>query len=522
MAQKQGLYQTQTESQILKLSPQQLMLVKLIELPVSDLEERIKNEVIDNIALEEGRDSMSEQERTKDDDNSQVSDEEHADSAEESSRTEGTDMEYGDYSSPDDMPSYLVNRRENEGAEIPIGDTRSFIEDLEGQILEYDIPEQKKQIVKYLIGSLNNNGFIDRPLSHIVDELLFSHNIDTDEKEVEDALHILQQFEPAGIGARNLQECLLIQIDRIRKNKEEQNENKRWLLKIGREIIAKEYDTWTKIADNPSDILERVAEPLSEQLGVSSEDVVAAISVISKLNPHPGRSLCESSDDRVQTIIPDFIIETDSDGNITMTLNEGELPELHVNQEYVKQLDIYMKRGSDMSRSEKEAFTYTKQKVDAARMFIESIKQRQRTLYVTMKTIIDLQRDFFLTQDEDALHPMVLRDVADKSQLDISTISRVCNSKFAMVDGRMYSLKHFFMRTRANAEGEEIQARKVNRLISSIIETEDKNKPYSDEQLMELLKKKGLNISRRTVAKYRDSMGIPTAKKRATGEKKTK
>lgn len=518
MAQKQGLYQTQTESQILKLSPQQLMLVKLIELPVSDLEERVKNEVIDNIALEEGREEIPGAEGAKDDDRASASDGENTEH-DENYEADGTELEYGDYSSPDDMPSYLVNRRENEGAEIPIGDTRSFIEDLENQILEYEISEQKQLIIKYLIGSLNNNGFIDRPLSNIVDELLFSHNIDTDEKEVEEALRTLQQFEPAGIGARNLRECLLIQIDRLLKDKKEQSEARRWLLKIGKEIIAKEYDTWTKIANNPADITERVVEPLSEELGVSCKDVMAAIGVIGKLNPHPGRSLCESSDDRVQTIIPDFIIETDGEGNITLTLNEGELPELHVNQEYVKQLDAYMKRGNRMSRSEKEAFAYTKQKVDAARMFIESIKQRQRTLYVTMKTIIDLQRDFFLTQDEDTLQPMVLRDVADKSQLDISTISRVCNSKYAMVDGSIYPLKHFFLRTRANAEGEEIQARKVNRLISTIIESEDKSKPYSDEQLMEMLKKNGLSISRRTVAKYRDSMGIPTAKKRAAGEK---
>ncbi|MCM1311755.1 MAG: RNA polymerase factor sigma-54 [Bacteroides sp.] len=521
MAQKQGIYQTQTESQIQKLSPQQLMLVKLIELPVSDLEERVKNEVIDNIALEEGRDSLPDGEKTREEMGSSAADEENTENDDGRYGTEEADMEYGDYSSPDDIPSYLVNRKENEGTEIPIGDTRSFIEDLEAQILEYDMSEQKQLIVQYLIGSLNSNGFIDRPLPNIVDELLFSHNIDTDEKEVEDALRILQQFEPAGIGARNLQECLLIQINRMLKDKEHQTDRRRWLLKIGREIIAKEYDTWTKIADNPSDIVERVAEPLSEELGVDSKDVTAAINVISKLNPHPGRSLCEASDDRVQTVIPDFIVETDNDGHITMTLNEGELPELHVNKEYVRQLDEYMKRGSRMSRSEKEAFIYTKQKVDAARMFIESIRQRQRTLYVTMKAIIDLQREFFLTQDEETLQPMVLRDVADKSQLDISTISRVSNSKYALVDGSIYPLKHFFMRTRANAEGEEIQARKVNKLISAVIEEEDKSKPYSDEQLMEILKQKGLNISRRTVAKYRDSMGIPTAKKRAAGENTT-
>lgn len=522
MAHKQGLYQTQTESQIQKLSPQQLMLVKLIELPVSDLEERIKNEVIDNVALEEGRGLFTEEAKDREPDIETAASADNEVRTDEDSEYsfEGADMEYGNYSSPDDIPSYLANRRENEGSEIPIGDTHSFIEELKEQISEYDITEHERTLVEYLIGSLDNNGFIDRPLPNLVDELLFNHNIETNEKEIEDALHILQQFEPAGIGARNLRECLLIQIEHMLKGKEPLTEKKRWILKIGKEIISKEYETWARIADNPEDITERVTKPLSEELGVSCKDIAEAIGVIGKLNPHPGRSLYESSDDRVQTIIPDFIIETDSDGNITFSLNEGELPELHVSQEYTKQLDDYMKRGNKMSRSEREAFAYTRQKVDAARMFIESIKQRQQTLYVTMKVIIDLQRDFFLTQDEETLHPMVLRDVAEKAKLDISTISRVSNSKYAMINGRIYPLKHFFMRTRANAGGEEIQARKVNQLIISIIESEDKTKPYSDEQLMEMLKAKGLNISRRTVAKYRDGIGIPTAKKRASAGKK--
>lgn len=497
MAQSQNLHQTQTESQIQKLSPQQLMVVKLVELPLADLEERVKNEVIDNVALEEGPDRAHEMDTTE---GSDMSEDDYSEG-----HIDDANGDIGDYASPDDIPSYIVNRREAEGVEIPIGDTKSFIDDLLNQMSEYDITEHQRDLIEYLIGSLNQNGFIDRPIDSIVDELVIYHNIETDEKELEDALHILQEFDPPGIGARDLRECLLIQIQReLNDTDSSKNSEKYSLLELEYKIISDYYNLFVN----------KNTDKLLSVLEVDSETLRKAFESIGKLNPHPGSALCEASDDRVQTVIPDFIVETDGDGGINLTLNDGDVPELHVSREYVDQLSEYQKNQKNMKRDEKEAFLYTKQKVDAARMFIDSIKQRRHTLYVTMKAIIELQHDFFITQDDDVLKPMILRDVADKAHLDISTVSRVRNSKYVMIDGNVYSLKHFFERTRTNSEGEELSARKVVQAIKALIDAEDKSNPYSDEKIVSLLTDMGVNIKRRTVAKYRDEIGYPIAKLR--------
>ena len=500
MSQKQGQYQVQTEAQLLKLSPQQLLVSELIQLPVGDLEERVKNEVIDNIALEEkgGTPDGHESENTDEMDETFEKDD-----LSNSNDISDSSPDIGDYATEDEIPYHIANKRDNEGSEMPIGESRSFIDDLQEQIGEFDLTEHERVIMEYLIGSLNKNGYIDKSLSLLADELVIYNNIDTTNKEIEKVLSILQEFEPSGIGARNLQECLLIQIRRKRKEKD-LDENTSEALRQAEIIIENHYELWR----------EQDEEKLQEITGWERSKITSAMKVISRFNPYPGLSLHESSIDRVQTVIPDFIVETEGDNYINFVLNEGELPTLHINREYEIQLDAYIKKGENLSRGEKEAYLYTKQKVESARMFIESLKQRQRTLRSTMKAIIDLQRAYFFTQDPDDLQPLVLREVAEKANLDTSTVSRVCSSKYALVDGTLHPLSDFFFHVRKNSEGEMVEAQKVMKMIEDIIANEDRTAPLSDEQLAEKLKSGGMSLSRRTVSKYRKEMGIPVAKER--------
>lgn len=484
MPQIQGQKQIQAERQLLRLSPQQLQLVKLIEMPINELEEHVKNEVIDNIALEEGKDNT-------DIDNG-INLDEFEDEYNDSN-SQKDDSSFDDYASPDDIPSYLYNQRETERTELPIGDTRSFIEDLTSQIAEHDLTEHEIQLIEYLIGSLNSNGFIERSNSDLSDDLIIYQGIETNEEELERIIHILQQFDPAGIGARNIQECLLIQLKR------EGFQNT-----LEYKIIEKNYD----------DFVAQRTEKLAREFSVATYQIQLAFNNLSRLNPHPGIALCESSIDRVQTIIPDFIVETNADGEIFITLNDGDIPELHVSKEYSEQLKNYINNSNKMSRSERDAFEYTRQKVEAARSFIESIKQRHNTLYQTMRAIVQYQKEFILTQDESTLKTMRLSDIAQQIDLDLSTISRVRNSKYVLIDGNMYSLDFFFRRSRINAEGEELEHSQIKNAIKQLIDSENKSNPLSDQQLEHILRKKGMNLSRRTIAKYRGQMGIPSTMQR--------
>lgn len=493
--------QEQKAEQQLRLSQQQLQVVRLLEMPIAEFEQQVKKEMMDNPALEEGGTDDYDEASSTDSPENEANDTGDDPYGEAEGKELSDLMAYSD----DDLPVYVSSANSEERNELPLGDSGSFIDYLQEQAVNYDLTEKEGKVLTYLIGSLDNRGFIDRPIAAITDELAFKEYLDVTEKEVEQVLSILQSFDPAGIGARSMQECLLLQIDR-QLNDEEGilSPVKQKVLHLERKIIADYYDLF----------LNKNKERLKNQLGVSSVQVEALFDEIKKLNVNPGFALSEASSDRVQTQIPDFIVETDLDGHIDMRLNSGEIPRLHVSRDYINQLKAFHAHPSKMTRSEKEGMMYTRQKIDSAQMFIESVKQRRRTLYDTMKAIIDLQRDFILSKDEDDKQRLVLEDVARKSGYDVSTISRVCNSKHALLDGRIYPLSSFFKLTRKNAVGEEVDGRKVREMIQEMVDSEDKMNPYSDDKIVDLMKKRGITLARRTIAKYRKEMGIPSMNNR--------
>ena len=518
MQAKSELTQQLDQKQLQKLSPQQYLVAKLVELPLTDFEQRVKDEMFLNPALEEGREGGDDYDRNglyENDDDFDAGKEDSVDEFNPDNGSDDRDIDYhetlSDYGD-DELPNYSKKATtRDEGAEIPIGDTGSFIEDLQAQIGEYDVTDKQRELIVHLIGSLDERGFLERSLADISDDLLFDHNVEASVQELEEALAILQQFEPCGIGARNLRECLLLQIDRQLQEVgagddaelSEQQQKARQLLELERRIIADHFTLFER--NDP--------QRLAKELGISGDRLRLAITAISRLNPHPGRSLHEAATDQAQTIVPDFYVETDHENSIIFSLNTGKIPSLRVSQEFVQQADTYQKMSEKLNHEQKEAYTYVRKEVDSARMFIAAIKQRQNTLISTMKAIIAFQRDFMLTQDDNLLKPLRMVDVAERTHLDISTISRVVNSKYVLLDGSLYSLKHFFVRSATNAEGDLIMRTKVFPLIRDIIDHEDKQKPLPDERIAALLKEEnGLKISRRTVSKYREEMKIPPAK----------
>ena len=470
----QALKQKQKEKQVQRLLPQQMLMIRLLEMPVMTLKNKIENELIDNVALDEGEETRDERRETRD----------------ERDATRDAVL-YDEYDDKEDGYRSDVDDYE-------ISSTQSFLDDLTAQIADFDVSDHQRLLIEYLIGSLDERGYLDHSLKKIEDELVVYHNIDTNIQELEEALSILQQFDPAGIGARDLQECLSLQLRRIA----EADVKNHLLLRIAQEIIDNHFD--------------KISSPrvLSQTMKISYDDVEKARNIISKLNPSPGLSLNETAADRVKTVVPDFIITTSDQGDVTFVVNQAGMPQLRVNEEFMQQLAAYQQHEAKMTRQMKEAYQYTKEKIDYARIFINALRQRKYTLYATMKAIIDLQKPFMLSQNENDLKPMKLEDIAKVTGLDSSTICRVKSGKYALLDGTMYPLSSFFLRVRNNAQGEEISSVRVNRMIQTIIDSEDKKKPCSDLQIVVLLKEKGINISRRTVTKYRQKMGIPKASKR--------
>ena len=484
MAQGSRQVQSQVQQQVQTLSPQQILVVKLLELPAVELEDRVRAELLENPALEEGKEETTVDDLSENADNDQ------------------SDNEYdslGDYLTEDDIPDYKLQERNKskgeQAEEIPFSDTTSFYETLQEQLRERNLTEHQQALAEYLIGSLDDDGLLRKTLDSISDELAIYAGVDAKEQELEEVLSIIQDFDPPGLGARSLQECLLIQIKRKEPSSLQQTELN---------IIEKCYEEFTR----------KHWDKIIQRLNLSEEEFEAAINEITKLNPRPGSSLGEVIGRNMQQIVPDFIVETFDDGSIVLSLNNKNMPELRMSREFNDMLQEHTYNKANQTKESKEAMLFLKQKMDAAQGFIDAIKQRQNTLQTTMEAIIDLQRPFFQEGDESLLRPMILKDVAERTGLDISTISRVSNSKYVQTNFGIYSLKYFFSDGYTTEDGEEMSVREIRRILKECIDNENKKKPLTDDELADILKEKGYPIARRTVAKYRQQLNIPVARLR--------
>lgn len=491
MTQYSRQVQTQAQQQVQTLSPQQILVVKLLELPTLELEERIHSELLDNPALEEGKEPSEDHEDHEDNFATDEDGEPNSDY--------GEDLSLGDYRTEDDIPDYKLqenNRSKGETPEeIPFSDNVSFYETLKEQLDMQDLTPEEKQLGEYLIGSLDDDGLLRKSTESLMNELAIYQGIYTSPEQLEHVLSIIQDFDPAGIGARSLQECLLLQIQRKENSP---------LKQIELDIIGKCCDEFTR----------KNKDKIIQKLGITEEQYNAATAELTKLNPRPGSSLGETIGKNLQQIIPDFIVDTEDDGTVTLTLNNRNVPELRLSREFTEMLDEHTRNKANQSKESKDALMFLKQKVDAAQGFINAVKQRQQTLLSTMQAIIDLQLPFFQDGDESRLRPMILKDVAERAKLDISTVSRVSNSKYVQTNFGIYPLKFFFSDGYTTESGEELSVREIKRILKECVDNENKEKPYTDDELADMLKAKGYPIARRTVAKYRQQLNIPVARLR--------
>jgi len=464
-----------------KLSPQQIQMIKLLEVPSMQLEQRIKKEIEENPALEEGSDENS--------------DESIDDVAVKEERQVTLDQfEY------DDTPSYKLNSNNYSKPElkpdIPFSVGFSFHDYLENQLGLRDLDERKTELALYLIGNIDDDGYLRRKLEAIADDLAFSQNIKTNEFELLEILRIIQDFDPSGVGARDLQECLILQIQTKDMNNPE--------VVLARKILKHHFDEFTK----------KHFDRIMDRLNITEPQMKEAVDEILKLNPKPGSGYSDPHSKVAEHVIPDFIFEND-EGELQLSLNSRNVPELRVSKTYSEMLDTYSSNAKSKASSQmKDAASFVKQKMDSARWFIDAIKQRQNTLMTTMEAIIDYQKLYFEDGDEMFLKPMILKDIADKTGLDISTISRVANSKYIQTHFGIYPLKYFFSEGMQTDSGEEVSTREIKKILEECIENESKRKPLTDDELAEILQKKGYQIARRTVAKYREQLNIPVARLR--------
>ena len=464
-----------------RLSPQQIQLMKLLQVPTMELDQRIKQEIEENPALEEGSDELEDEFDNQDDTEENDTDDE---------------FDLSDYID-DDIADYKTNAnnqsKDDEERVIPLSGEQSFQEKLSEQLHLLDLNETEFIIADILIGNLDESGYLNRDLEALVDDLAFSMNVITSEQEVKSILGLIQTFDPAGVGARSLQECLLLQINRKQDGDISRFTAKKILEDFFEEFTKKHYD---KIA---------------LKLEIEDKDLKDAINEILRLNPKPGGSLRESAKNQLQ-ITPDFVIN-ETDGSLELSLNSRNAPSLKVSREYESMLRSYSE-GAKTTKSDKEAVSFVRQKLDGAKWFIDAIKQRQQTLLLTMNAIMNYQFAYFLSGDEAKLRPMILKDIADIVNLDISTISRVSNSKYVQTNFGIYPLKYFFSESLSTDSGEEVSTREVKKILSEAISSESKKIPLTDEKLMDLLNEKGYNIARRTVAKYREQLNFPVARMR--------
>lgn len=500
----QNLIQTQKLQQTQTLSPQQVLQVRLLEMPVSELEQRIKNELMENGALEENFDSSDEANVNSEDifeDNPVSPNDQTIDSftSDEYSSSE-VQQALGDYRTLDDVPDYLLKnfvKQSSRPETMEYGDTVSFYEQMQEQMTECNLTPHEKELMTYIIGSLESDGLLKKKLSIIADELEIYNGIQTNTKELEGVLMKLQTFDPPGIGARDLRECLLLQIRR--------DENFHTAIKQkAYQIIDSMFDDFTH----------KRWDKISQKMHLSEVEVKRLQQELRRLNPRPGSAMGEVIGHNFQQIIPDFIVNSDELGNISISLNKGNIPELRVSSSFLDILNQAIDGKSNMSRSEREALQYSRQKIEKANGFIEAIKQRRNTLNAVMHAIVDIQRSFFIEGDETLLRPMILKDIAERTGLDISTVSRAANSKYVETAYGTYPLKWFFSDGYTTSDGREIATRSIQVTLKELIESEDHKKPLSDEELTTLLNQKGFPIARRTVAKYREQLGIPIARLR--------
>lgn len=469
-----------------KLSPQQIQLMKLLQVPTVALEQRIKQEIEENPALED----MS-------DDEDDYGNEDSQDEFDEGQENSDDEFDLSDYMDEDDLPDYKysINNqgKDEEDRTIPYAGGKSFQDLVYTQFHLKNITERQQIIGDFIIGNLDDSGYLQRELDAMVDDFAFTQNLNTDVDEIESVLKMIQSLDPPGIGARSLQECLLIQLKLDDIDNPDISNAIIIIQNYFEEFSKKHYGIIIKKAD------------------ISEEELKDAINEILKLNPKPGNSLSETI--KVNHFItPDFLI-TNEDNGLTLTLNSRNAPELHVSRTYKEMLDTYSK-SKLKDRSQKEAVMFIKQKIDSAKWFIDAIKQRQHTLFITMDAIMNFQQEYFRTGDDTNLKPMILKDIAEIINMDISTVSRVVNSKYVQTNFGTFPLKSFFSESMTNTDGEEVSTREIKKILMDVVEAEDKRSPVIDEKLMDILKEKGYNIARRTVAKYREQLGIPVARMR--------
>ena len=475
--------------------------MRLLQQPVISLEQRIKQEIEDNPALEEAADITDADEITDETTPDSIDADEDSFSDEDEEHTElkaDNEFSYEDYFDLDDIPDYKLvsnNRSPDEEAwESPVVSGISFQEYLLAQMGVQKIPDKEFIIASTIIGNLDETGYLAREIPALINDLAFNQNIEVTEAEVLEALKLVQGFDPPGIAARSLQECLLLQL--------EHKTDRTYATELAEVIIRYYFDEFSK----------KHYEKILQKAHITEEELKEAVDEITKLNPKPGFTITEEARSS-QYIVPDFLI-TINDGEIELNLNSRNAPELSINRGYIDMLQGYNHKKKKISSSEKAALTFIKQKIDSARGFIDAIKQRQETLYVTMKAILDYQMEYFQTGDETRLKPMILKDISNKVGLDISTVSRVANSKYVQTPFGTFLLKSFFSESLQNAMGEEISSREIKKILFDTIEAENKSAPHTDEELEEILQKKGYTIARRTIAKYRKQLRVPVARLR--------
>ncbi len=472
-----------------KLSPQQIQMIKLLEIPAMQLEQRIKAEIEENPALEEGaveEDSLRNEQQ----------DEDFSSDPNDKDKDEFT---LEDYIDEDEYPSYKLNAqnysKDDKREEIPFSVGLSFHDYLESQLGLRSLDERQHMLALYILGNIDDDGYLRRRLENIVDDVAFTLDIKTDEPELIEILRIIQEMDPPGIGARNLQECLILQIRAKDMDSPDVILAHRILKDFFEEFTRKHYDK------------------IIARLNISDEQLKGALDEILKLNPKPGSSYADPQNKGYGHIIPDFILEN-NEGDLELSLNSKNVPDLKISRTYNEMLHAYQVNKGNNSKSQKEALNFVKQKLDSAKWFIDAIKQRQNTLFVTMNAIINYQREYFLSGDETKLKPMILKDIADVTGLDVSTISRVANSKYIQTNFGIISLKFFFSEGMQTESGEEVSTREIKKILQDCIDAEDKRHPVTDDKLADILQEKGYHIARRTIAKYREQLNIPVARMR--------